>query len=151
MKKLYLFFIIFLILLNLSSCGNTVVGLDCDFTILKDENTPLTVGELYGLNFSPYVMIFNEKGISYEKTDPNYDETENGLVCVQYHIGIAHTVHGEKNLKESYKNKMKKFSFTIEDPSGTYETYIMNPLDNTYKEKAPCWIEYTITLKKKTP
>lgn len=142
MKKLYIFFIT-LFLFILSSCPGVLAGNEyIEIHILKENGNPLTVGELEKLRFYPATDEIRMQG---QKSGEAYDSTKPGCVVIYYYIGSARS---EKKYKKIYEERMRFFSFRIEDPYNKYETYDSYMHGDKYT-KMEYGVKYSITLKEK--
>ena len=153
MKVFILPMLLLLILYTLCSCGgNVTVTLGVIIYIYKDNSNSFTADELKRLRITSNGMVAGDSlpdGTNIGGLE--IDENGNYYRILSYYLGYGHSNWWAKKIRASYKSKMKKFHFTIEDTSGVYETFIMNPLDDTYEivdETIPV-IKYTVTLKKK--
>ena len=120
--------------------------------IYKDNSNSFTADELKRLRITANGMVAGDSLPDGTKISGlEIDENGNYYRILSYYLGYGHSNWWAKKIRASYKSKMKKFHFTIEDTSGVYETFIMNPLDDTYEivdETIPV-IKYTVILKKK--
>ena len=140
MKKLYILFIT-LFLFVLSSCPGVLAGNEyIEIHIFKEDNTQLTVGELENLNFSPAGKI------TLLQPNEEYTESKTAYMFISYYIGSARS---EKKYKKIYEERMRFFSFRIEDPYNKYETYDSYLHGDKYT-KMEHGVKYSITLKEKT-
>ena len=156
MKRMKIFIVpmlLLLILYTLCSCGgNVTVTLGVIIYIYKDNSNSFTADELKRLRITSNGMVAGDSlpdGTNIGGLE--IDENGNYYRILSYYLGYGHSNWWAKKIRASYKSKIKKFHFTIEDTSGVYETFIMNPLDDTYEivdETIPV-IKYTVTLKKK--
>ena len=153
MKVFILPMLLLLILYTLCSCGgNVTVTLGVIIYIYKDNSNSFTADELKRLRITSNGMVAGDSlpdGTNIGGLE--IDENGNYYRILSYYLGYGHSNWWAKKIRASYKSKMKKFHFTIEDTSGVYDTFIMNPLDDTYElghETIPV-IKYTVTLKKK--
>ena len=153
MKVYILPMLLLLILYTLCSCGgNVTVTLGVIIYIYKDNSNSFTADELKRLRITSNGMVAGDSlpdGTNIGGLE--IDENGNYYRILSYYLGYGHSNWWAKKIRASYKSKMKKFHFTIEDTSDVYETFIMNPLDDTYEivdETIPV-IKYTVTLKKK--
>ena len=156
MKRMKIFIVpmlLLLILYALCSCGgNVTVTLGVIIYIYKDNSNSFTADELKRLRITSNGMVAGDSlpdGTNIGGLE--IDENGNYYRILNYYLGYGHSNWWAKKIKASYKSKIKKFHFTIEDTSGVYETFIMNPLDDTYEivdETIPV-IKYTVILKKK--
>ena len=153
MKVFILPMLLLLILYTLCSCGgNVTVTLGVIIYIYKDNSNSFTADELKRLRITSNGMVAGDSlpdGTNIGGLE--IDENGNYYRILSYYLGYGHSNWWAKKIRASYKSKMKKFHFTIEDTSDVYETFIMNPLDDTYEivdETIPV-IKYTVTLKKK--
>ena len=153
MKVFILPMLLLLILYTLCSCGgNVTVTLGVIIYIYKDNSNSFTADELKRLRITSNGMVAGDSlpdGTNIGGLE--IDENGNYYRILSYYLGYGHSNWWAKKIKASYKSKIKKFHFTIEDTSGVYETFTMNPLDDTYEivdETIPV-IKYTVILKKK--
>ena len=155
MKKILSILLLFPVLFSLFSCAGGICSIPLgvivylkkpnDSSFSKDElnsfNVTTTDDSVHGYTSTSHHRVFT-------------DEKECAYLHLQYYLGFARSKWKIKKTKASYKTRMKNFSFKIEDPSGTYKTYIMKPLDDSYKivqaadYNKSLVISYTIKLKK---
>lgn len=144
--------LLLLILYALCSCGgNVTVTLGVIIYIYKDNSNSFTADELKRLRITSNGMVVGDSLPDGTNGGLGIDENGNYYRILNYYLGYGHSNWWAKKIKASYKSKIKKFHFTIEDTSGVYETFTMNPLDDTYEivdETIPV-IKYTVILKKK--
>lgn len=144
--------LLLLILYALCSCGgNVTVTLGVIIYIYKDNSNSFTADELKRLRITSNGMVAGDSLPDGTNGGLGIDENGNYYRILNYYLGYGHSNWWAKKIKASYKSKIKKFHFTIEDTSGVYETFTMNPLDDTYEivdETIPV-IKYTVILKKK--
>lgn len=142
-KNFTLLMLLLLVLCTLCSCGgNVTVNLGVIIYIQKDNSTYFTANELKHLRITYNGMVASDHS--------EIDENGNHYRILSYYLGYGHSNWWAKKIRTSYKSKIKKFHFTIEDTSGVYETFTMNPLDDTYEivdETIPV-IKYTVILKR---
>lgn len=155
MKRMKIFIVpmlLLLILYALCSCGgNVTVTLGVIIYIYKDNSNSFTADELKRLRITSNGMVAGDSLPDGTNGGLGIDENGNYYRILNYYLGYGHSNWWAKKIKASYKSKIKKFHFTIEDTSGVYETFTMNPLDDTYEivdETIPV-IKYTVILKKK--
>ena len=155
MKRMKIFIVpmlLLLILYALCSCGgNVTVTLGVIIYIYKDNSNSFTADELKRLRITSNGMVAGDSLPDGTNGGLRIDENGNYYRILNYYLGYGHSNWWAKKIKASYKSKIKKFHFTIEDTSGVYETFTMNPLDDTYEivdETIPV-IKYTVILKKK--
>lgn len=152
MKNFTLPMLLLLILCTLCSCGgNVTVNLGVIIYIQKDNSTYFTANELKHLRITYNGMVAVDSLPDGTNGGLGRDENGNYYRILNYYLGYGHSNWWAKKIRASYKSKIKKFHFTIEDTSGVYETFTMSPLDDTYEivdENIPV-IKYTVILKKK--
>ncbi len=155
MKRMKIFIVpmlLLLILYTLCSCGgNVTVTLGVIIYIYKDNSNSFTADELKRLRITSNGMVAGDSLPDGTNGGLGIDENGNYYRILNYYLGYGHSNWWAKKIRASYKSKIKKFHFTIEDTSGVYETFTMNPLDDTYEivdETIPV-IKYTVILKKK--
>ena len=144
--------LLLLILYTLCSCGgNVTVTLGVIIYIYKDNSNSFTADELKRLRITSNGMVAGDSLPDGTNGGLGIDENGNHYRILNCYLGYGHSNWWAKKIRASYKSKIKKFHFTIEDTSGVYETFTMNPLDDTYEivdETIPV-IKYTVILKKK--
>ena len=155
MKRMKIFIVpmlLLLILYTLCSCGgNVTVTLGVIIYIYKDNSNSFTADELKRLRITSNGMVAGDSLPDGTNGGLGIDENGNHYRILNCYLGYGHSNWWAKKIRASYKSKIKKFHFTIEDTSGVYETFTMNPLDDTYEivdETIPV-IKYTVILKKK--
>ena len=155
MKRMKIFIVpmlLLLILYALCSCGgNVTVTLGVIIYIYKDNSNSFAADELKRLRITSNGMVAGDSLPDGMNGGLGIDENGNYYRILNYYLGYGHSNWWAKKIKASYKSKIKKFHFTIEDTSGVYETFTMNPLDDTYEivdETIPV-IKYTVILKRK--
>ena len=155
MKRMKIFIVpmlLLLILYTLCSCGgNVTVTLGVIIYIYKDNSNSFTADELKRLRITSNGMVAGDSLPDGTNGGLGIDENGNHYRILNCYLGYGPSNWWAKKIRASYKSKIKKFHFTIEDTSGVYETFTMNPLDDTYEivdETIPV-IKYTVILKKK--
>ena len=155
MKRMKIFIVpmlLLLILYTLCSCGgNVTVTLGVIIYIYNDNSNSFTADELKRLRITSNGMVAGDSLPDGTNGGLGIDENGNYYRILNYYLGYGHSNWWAKKIRASYKSKIKKIHFTIEDTSGVYETFTMNPLDDTYEivdETIPV-IKYTVILKKK--
>lgn len=135
MKKILSILLLFPVLFSLFSCpaGLCSIPLDVFLYIKKPDGSSFSKDELNSLKVS--AVGGSVRGNFYKncKEQTYHDKDGHVHLWIQYRLGSTHFKWKIKKILKSYKRKMKNFSFKIEDPSGTYKTYIMKPLDDSYK------------------
>ena len=152
-KFVIVYMLLLLILYSLCSCGgNVTVPLGVIIYIYKDNSNSFTADELKRLRITSNGIVVGDSLPDGTKIGGlEIDENGNYYRILSYYLGTGHSNWWAKKIRASYKSKMKKFHFTIEDTSGVYETFTMKPLDDTYEivdETIPM-IKYTVILKNK--
>ncbi|MBP3710219.1 MAG: hypothetical protein J6I73_07460 [Treponema sp.] len=142
MKKI-IFISLLLVLCNIVfSYGGLLAGYEnIQIHVLHEDDMQFTVQELGSLYFSPT----GEVCVLGEQSGNSSDKTKEEYVAVNYYIGSARS---QAKFDKLYESQMENFSFTISDPSGTYETYNMDMLADKYT-KIEYGVKYTVKLKKK--
>ncbi|MEL3908565.1 MAG: hypothetical protein P1P64_06065 [Treponemataceae bacterium] len=156
MKKLVSIFAVICLVFSLVSCpaGLCAIFMKVKVCVKKDDTNYFSKDELNKFNISISVNGHSATGGTIGHAYPP-DGDGQAHFLLPYYLGSAHTQCKIEKIRKSYEKKLKDFSFTIQDPSGKYKTFTMDPLDDSYEvirdDERALEIQYTVSLEATSP